>query len=160
MSIVLARPETAFEHRAKPRAPPIQWVSAGVGLVLAIALVVTVSWLASYKGGQAVPNREPIVVGATLAGPTPIPPPATAQAAPLAPPPQVKVANTRGLGVNLRVAANERATRVKTLPEGAQLEIIGEDMRDGGMVWRNVRDASGTVGWVAGTFVLPATAGR
>jgi hypothetical protein len=61
--------------------------------------------------------------------------------------------NTRGLGVNLRASAGERAQKLKTLPEGTSLEAIGAPQTADGMTWRNVKDSTGTVGWVAASFV-------
>jgi uncharacterized protein YgiM (DUF1202 family) len=66
---------------------------------------------------------------------------------------RVKVANTNGSGVNLRAKAGERSQRLKTMPEGSLLEVVGADQTADGLTWRNVRDSAGTSGWVAGKFV-------
>ena len=68
---------------------------------------------------------------------------------------QVKVANTRGAGVNLRTTPGERAPRMKTIPEGTSLVVVGPDEAVDGVAWRNVRDTSGAVGWVAASFTIP-----
>jgi SH3-like domain-containing protein len=93
-----------------------------------------------------VPAAEPPVQ------PTPIPAPVVV--APEQPPVQrVKVAFTNGSGVNLRAKAGERSQRLKTIAEGTVLEVVGTDETSDGLTWRNVRDANGTRGWVAGKFV-------
>jgi hypothetical protein len=46
------------------------------------------------------------------------------------------------------------AEKVKTLPEGAVLDIIGANKTVDDIVWRNVRDAAGSEGWVAASFVV------
>jgi hypothetical protein len=109
-------------------APPIHWPSALVGLVLAVTLVVGVTWLASIRRPDArVPVREAPAVSPmaeteppVVVIPTPIPPPPVRDPAPAAPE-RLKVANTRGQGVNLRADASERAARIKVLPEGTLL---------------------------------------
>jgi hypothetical protein len=53
----------------------------------------------------------------------------------------------------LRAQAGERGQRLKTMPEGTTLDVIGTDTTADGIVWRNVRDASGTSGWMAGKFL-------
>jgi hypothetical protein len=136
--------------------PPIHWPSAFVGLFLAICLVVGVSWLAAPRrvlqplavasAQSAAPESAPQVQ------PTPIPAPVVV--APEPPPVErVKVAFTNGSGVNLRARASERAQRLRTMPEGTVLEIVGADETADGQTWRNVRDTTGTSGWVSGKFV-------
>ena len=155
----IAFPQTrVFERRlAAPTEAPIHWPSAVVGLVLAVVVVVGVSWLAqprrldtrvaqaSVAATQATP--EPTVI------PTPIPQPAL-QAAPVVE--RVRVIGTNGSGVNLRAKAGGRATRIKTLAEGTLLELAGADETADGMTWRNVREPGGSTGWVAAKFVARA----
>jgi SH3-like domain-containing protein len=66
---------------------------------------------------------------------------------------KVRVANSLGAGVNLRAKAGERGQRLKAVPEGAVLEIVGTDETADGLIWRNVRDASGANGWMAAKFL-------
>jgi hypothetical protein len=146
-------------------APPIHWPSALVGLVLAVTLVVGVTWLASIRRPDArVPVREAPAVSPmaeteppVVVIPTPIPPPPVRDPAPAAPE-RLKVANTRGQGVNLRADASERAARIKVLPEGTLLEPVAGPEGAGGGVWQHVREPSGAVGWVASSFVTAASA--
>ncbi|MFN8522476.1 MAG: SH3 domain-containing protein [Chloroflexota bacterium] len=136
---------------------PVHWPSAILGLVLAVVVVVAVAWLAAARRPSAAYattlQSEPVAT--PIAVPTPIPQPAVVQ--PPAPAPErVKVANTRGMGANLRAAPGERATRVKTANEGTILEIVGPDQRLDGGTWRNVRDSAGATGWIIGTLLTPA----
>lgn len=135
---------------------PIHWPSAFVGLILAVCVVVGVSWLAAPRrldrpvAVAAVETVAPPPVPTAI--PTPIPAPVmTPVPAPVVE--KVRVANTRGAGVNLRAKAGERAQRIKTMPEGSVLEVVGEDTAVDGLVWRNVKDATGASGWMAGQFL-------
>jgi hypothetical protein len=154
MSIAFPRITSRLHSVNATSEAPIHWPSAAVGLLLAICLVVGVSWLAAPR---RVMQPVPIAVSAAPAQepqvqPTPIPAPTVA--APEPPPAErVKVAFTNGSGVNLRARAGERGQRLKTVAEGTVFEIIGTDETSDGLTWRNVRDANGTSGWIAGKFL-------
>jgi hypothetical protein len=155
MNVAFLQRHVPSTHAIAHDEPPIHWPSAVVGLFLAIAVVVGVSWLASARqvDGPAIPARSAIAAEAVPAPPpTPIPPPV---AEPTPPPAvdQARVANTNGLGVNLRSAAGGRASRLKTLPEGTQLDVLGPEERADGILWRNVREPGGAIGWVAASFL-------
>jgi hypothetical protein len=63
------------------------------------------------------------------------------------------------VGLNLRVDPGSGAARVKTVRDGAVLEIVGEDRQADDRTWRNVRDPSdGATGWVVSQFLAPAGA--
>jgi len=145
-----------FERRLDaPHEAPIHWPSAIVGLVLAVVVVVGVSWLAQ-PGRRATRVAEAAVPASVQApaepviAPTPIPQPAVQPAPPVE---RVRVAGTNGSGVNLRAKAGERGQRLKTLAEGTALELVGGDEQSDGLTWRNVREPGGTSGWVAARFV-------
>jgi hypothetical protein len=71
---------------------------------------------------------------------------------------RVRVTGTGSDGLNLRSDLSSAAERVRTLPDGHELEVIGEDREVDGRTWRNVRDPSdGVTGWVAGEFVSPVS---
>jgi hypothetical protein len=160
MSIAFPQLTSRFRSVNATPVPPVHWPSAAVGLALAVLVVVGVSWLAApYRTDRRVSPSDirvaqapvPPVVATMV--PTPIPPPAlvTPEPAPVAE--KVKVALTNGLGVNMRLKAGERAQRIKTLPEGTVLEVVGADQSADGMVWRQVKDAAGATGWVSSKFV-------
>lgn len=139
-------------------AAPIHWPSAAVGLVLAVCVVVGVSWLAAphRASRQPVALVTPVLPApaeVAIVVPTPIPPPAIATPEPTPVAERVKVSFTNGLGVNMRAKAGERAARIKTMPEGAVLEIVGADQAADGLIWRQVKDTAGATGWVASKFV-------
>ncbi|MFZ9856754.1 MAG: SH3 domain-containing protein [Roseiflexaceae bacterium] len=69
--------------------------------------------------------------------------------------PQVRVSGTGTSGLFMRSAASRSAQAIKTLPEGATLEIIGENTIDGTTTWLHVRDNTGDEGWVAQSFTVP-----
>ena len=157
MSIAYSQAGIASSPIAAPDEPAIHWPSAIVGLGLALAVALSVTWLASVRRPEveSPPQRvaAPVEPAVTPA-PTPIPPPVS-QPAPVE---QVKVSFTRGVGVNLRAGAGERAARIKTLAEGSVLELVGPDQQIDGIVWRNVREPGGATGWVAAQFL--ASSGR
>jgi uncharacterized protein YgiM (DUF1202 family) len=158
MSIAFPRLTSSFRPVDATPIPPIHWPSAFVGLALAVLFVVSIAWMATPR--QLV--RPSTVVAVSPASevpapvqvvPTPIPPPAIA--APEPPPVEkVRVANTNGSNLNLRAKAGERGERLKSVPEGSVLEVVGEDATADGLVWRNVRDTAGTSGYVAAKFVV------
>lgn len=161
VSVAFTQPPIGYRQSEAAVEPPIHWPSAIVGLLLAIMLIVSVSWLASGPGVDRRPTTassearpvEPSTIAAAAVQQAAADPPVVAPATPAE---QVKVTATRGAGVNLRNAAGERAARLKTLPEGTLLQVIGPDTQTDGIVWRNVREPSGGVGWVAASFLASA----
>ena len=67
----------------------------------------------------------------------------------------VKVANTGGLGANLRSEPSTSAARIASLVEGAVLEVVGPDVQAEGRTWKNVKDEAGRTGWMAADFLVP-----
>jgi hypothetical protein len=159
MSVAFAHITTSLRSVNASNEPAIHWPSAIVGLGLAVLVVVSVSWLASPRPGQ-LRGAQPIVEQPAQAAPAVVPTPIPA---PPVPPPtepaleRLKVAFTDGRGANLRVKPGQQAARVKTLPEGATLDVVGETQMVNGLGWRNVRDAAGTTGWIAAPFAAPAS---
>lgn len=162
VSLVFSQSPTVVSKPRRTVEPaPIHWPSAIVGLLLAIAMVVFVNSLAAGRKSGPIAREAPTAVGAQAAQIAPVAEPTPIPAPVVEPPAQptvehVRVANTRGSGVNMRSGPGERSMRIKTLNEGAALEIVGPDSRVDNVVWRNVRDNSGTSGWVAGTFLVSA----
>ena len=128
---------------------------------------------------QASPTELP--APAPLSSPpaalsTPIPPPearpspaaaAPTRALPAAAPPapsaargpeRVRVGNSDGQGANLRAEPGASGARLKTIRDGAELEVIGQDRQVEGRTWRNVRDPSdGASGWVVAELLVAAS---
>src|SRR5215212_3473711 len=134
---------------------PIHWPSVVTGLFLAVCVVVGVSWLASPKrvDRPMVAAASSATAPAPAVAPTPIPPPPIAAPEPTPAPERVKVAFTNGSSLVLRAKPGQGGPRLKTVSEGSTLDVIGDDQTVDGLTWRNVRDAAGTSGWVAGKFV-------
>lgn len=158
MSIAFSRFTSSIRPVDATALPPIHWPSAFVGLFLAVLVVVSISWMATPRQleRQAVaPAALAPTVQPALApvAPTPIPAPPIATAEPAPAPEKVRVANTNGSSLNLRAKAGERSQRLKSVAEGAVLEIVGADETADGSVWRNVRDTTGAKGYVAAKFV-------
>ncbi|MCC6176522.1 MAG: SH3 domain-containing protein [Chloroflexi bacterium] len=167
MSVAFPQVDSKFRPILATSEPPIHWPSAVVGLVLAVVVVVGVSWLAAPRRGDvrmASAAAAPVET-VTPPAPTPIPaPPLQSEVRALLSQPaepiaeRVQVAFTNGSGVNVRAKPGERGQRLKTLREGSALEVVGADQTVDGATWRNVRDATGTSGWVSARYL--ATAGR
>jgi hypothetical protein len=156
MSVAFSQVTSRLRSVNATDAPPVHWPSALVGLLLAVVVVVSISWLAAPRRSDRVAGSAAVSVMPPVATvlPTPIPPPPVATPEPEPAVERVRVALTGGAGVNLRARAGERGQRLKTMPEGAVLEIVGGDVLADGLTWRQVRDAAGTTGWVAGKFVV------
>jgi hypothetical protein len=155
MSVATSQPSEHSLLFAATAEPPLHWPSAIVGLGLAVIVVVGVSWIAAARQPGPRATVEFAAVTASAPDPVPVsapmPVPATVSA-----PERLVVANTGRSGVNLRVRAGDRAQRLKILPEGTALEVAGADETADGLLWRNVRDPNGTVGWVSAQFVRGA----
>lgn len=57
------------------------------------------------------------------------------------------VANTRGLGINLRQQPGLSGRILRVWPEGTLLGPMGEEVKADGYTWWKVRDGQGNVGW-------------
>lgn len=135
-------------------------VAVAAGLVLLLVLMIYVSRMPR----QALPTSQPTEVasgqGAGVATlpvlPSPTAGPLSPTAAP-APNPgggaQFRVVNTGPDGLFLRPEHNTDRPPVKTLAEGAVVTIIGQDFSGPDRVWKKVRDAEGSEGWVAADFL-------
>jgi hypothetical protein len=55
----------------------------------------------------------------------------------------------------MRRTASVTAQRVKLLPEGTIVELLGPEERGDGRTWRQVRDADGSAGYVLTEFLQP-----
>ena len=89
----------------------------------------------------------------------------TAAAASSAPAGRAQVGNTGGQGANVRSEPGSGGRILKTLAEGAAIEVLGPEREVDGVVWRQVRDSAGVTGWIirgavaaAGTVPTPAPA--
>jgi hypothetical protein len=102
----------------------------------------------------AVASPSPSTGGGTLIAPVASPSPSAAAGAPGGGV-KLKVTNTEGQGANMRQRASTTAPILRTLPEGAIVEAIGEPTNVEGRSWRNVRDQGGATGWVASELLAP-----
>jgi hypothetical protein len=88
------------------------------------------------------------VTAAPLTTPTPAVPAAVTGA-------RFRVTGTGSEGLFLRPEPSVDGAPLKTLPEGTEVTIIGEDSVKPERVWKHVRDADGAEGWVAAEFLQP-----
>ncbi len=103
--------------------------------------------------GADVPalNSTPII--AQPEGPAPEVEPAVPPAATFG---RFTVVGTGVAGLLLRPGPAQDGAPVATLPDGMQVEQIGEDVAGGDFVWRQVRAPDGQEGWVAVDFLVAA----
>ncbi len=66
---------------------------------------------------------------------------------------KAKVTGTGGSGLNMRAGAGTGHARVKTLGDNTVVEIIGGPKEANGFTWWQVRDETGTTGWVASKYL-------
>lgn len=75
--------------------------------------------------------------------------------------PRATVANTEGQGANMRVEPAPSGQLVRTVREGAELELIGDEREAAGRKWRNVRDpGDGASGWIVSELLSPSAPGE
>jgi len=65
---------------------------------------------------------------------------------------QFRVVNTEN-GLFLRPNHSVEGTPLKTLNDGTIVSVVGDDFSAPDRVWKHVRDAAGTEGWVAAEFL-------
>ncbi len=151
-----------YEQRPLQRG---QWIGLGVAALAAVALTAGLVFLILTLTRPNEPRPLPIATAGiqTSTSPTPLPisaifaTPTSAVPISATLPPRVErvqVANTDGEGANLRREPSTTAERVRTLPDGTVLEIVGPDRPAEGRVWRNVRDADGETGWILSNFLV------
>lgn len=70
---------------------------------------------------------------------------------------QVRVVDTGGQGARLRERPSSTAPQLKLIAEATVVEVVGPDQQAEGRAWRNVRDATGSTGWIAAELLQPAS---
>jgi hypothetical protein len=157
----------------------LRW--AGIACAAAVMILAAAAVIGTIMG--RVPRET---VGATPTAPAPLAavtptldrPAATSTAAPAAPtstsptsesqpaPPtqgvaeRSRVTGTGDDGLSLRAEPRSASERLKIIPDGAELELTGDEQEADGRTWRAVRDPSdGMTGWVAAEFLETADPG-
>jgi hypothetical protein len=114
---------------------------------------------ATYLGGTRLSMPEVTVLreAPAVSSPAPAPSPVAAASPVGAPRPRVvRVVGAGADGANLRAEPRLSGARLKELPGGAELELLGLDVEVGGRTWRHVRDpADRSEGWVAADLLGP-----
>jgi hypothetical protein len=110
------------------------------------------------SGAEAPPLPAENGNGTLQTLPTVTPEPPTPELLPSPTPATFVVANTGGQGLFLRDDHSVNSNILETLPDGTQVEQVGEDFTGASYVWREVRAPSGQVGWVSVDWLAPAPA--
>lgn len=161
--------------------PPIPWVWLGLGIMTAvIGLVILLILLTNYlvqPSGDESAIGEPSIIQLT-APPQPTatiftnpPTPTVAPTATTAPTPDLSIApdtvtigyyarvvETGGVGVTVRNGPSTSNQPVIVAGEGSVIMVTGGPTQAGQYDWWQVRLSDGTVGWVAGDFLIPSAA--
>lgn len=139
-------------------------------LIVGLGFIIVRFGMAYFESGRPDPASQPTAIsGPTplpFGSPSPSPSPSggtqilpsgspSPSASPAGPVTRLKVSKTDGQGANMRQRPSTTAPVLRTLPEGAIVEAIGGDTQAEGRSWRNVRDQSGTTGWVASDLLGP-----
>ncbi len=66
---------------------------------------------------------------------------------------RASVSDTGGVGLNLREGAGTAHGRVKMLPEGTTVDVIGGPTEADGYTWWQVQDTTGTSGWAVEQYL-------
>ena len=104
------------------------------------------------------PTDTPVSASVLLPQPTstglPVPAArATPLAVPTSTPVPMVVGKTNGDGIWLRATA-PTGDKLKAWPDGTNLIVVGPDQSAGGQIWKKVQDPDGTIGWVAGAYLI------
>ena len=168
-------PTRSYDTGEPPRGMPrAQWIGLGLAATLAVLLTAGLVFaiLTITRPSAQLATATPTAAPAAVVSPT-IPasindifnkPSASTPAAAAAAPPspvqaaqgvgqRLQIANTGGDGANLRRDPGQAGEKIKTIPDGSLVEIVGADRNVDGTLWRNVRDLQGDSGWVAGGFL-------
>lgn len=162
--LVQAHPVAAPDHGRPVRRAP--WVALTGAVAAAGALTAGLVFLImslmrpAEQRASATPTLAPLVANPSPSASAPsvaeifvtLTPATTVSPAPLRAE-RAQVANTDGQGVNLRGEPSTTSERVRLLPEGTLVEVIGPDHDADGRRWRNVRDSDGGIGWVPASFL-------
>jgi hypothetical protein len=102
----------------------------------------------------ATPTRDEVSAPSPPPAPSPVP---TSTPAPR----MARIANTGGLGANLRREPATSSPPVTVLAEGAMVRLLGPEQPGAdGRLWRQVDDGRGNQGWVPADLLVDAPAGR
>jgi SH3-like domain-containing protein len=102
-----------------------------------------------------VPGRDPAGSPTPVTSPTPTSSPSPTATPTPEPARSARIVETEGQGANMRRAPSVSAQRVKVIPEGTVVELVGGEQRGDGYTWRNVRDVDGSTGFVIVDYLQP-----
>lgn len=144
-----------------------RWWGA-VSLAIIAALLILVGGLAylnaarlTERGTATLPATPAVAVvspspSPTLPRPTPSPSPVAtiAMPTPTPAPLRARIANTGGLGANLRSEPATSSPAIAALAERSVVQVLGPEQRGpDGRLWRLVEDSRGRQGWVPTDFL-------
>ena len=144
---------------------PYKTIAVGVGALL---LVVALGYglfrlgVSYFDTGRPDPTTLPRATAAAVSSAPAVPgvegSPIAASASPspaVAAGARLKVVNTDNQGVRFRQRPSAQGQVLRSLAEGTVVEVAGPDASADGIAWKNVREPSGAVGWVASEFLAP-----
>lgn len=157
-------PVRSYDTESSRSMPRAQWIGLGLAAALAVALtagLVFVVLTMMRPGTQTATTPTPLPVIASPTVPSSVaqifatstPPPNAPTPTPQGIGQRLQVANTGNEGANLRREPGSAGERLKTIPDGTVVEVVGPDRTVDGIIWKNVRDPQGEAGWIAGSYL-------
>ncbi len=158
--------------RSLPASGPefVLWLQHGgwpwlLGAFLLVVIFIALLIFSPQPGGQQADTKQPTraPLGRTPLATVSADTGAGAGVAPIVPTPPIsptvalnvrfRVTGTGTEGLFLRPQPNVDGAPIKTLPEGTEVTIIGEDQVMPDRVWKHIRDDSGAEGWASADFL-------
>jgi len=157
-------PVRSYDTESSRGMPRAQWIGLGLAAALAVALtagLVFVVLTMVRPGAQPAPTPTALPVLASPTVPSSVaqifatstPPPNAPTPTPQGIGQRLQVANTGNEGANLRRDPGQGGERLKTIQDGTVVEVVGPDRTVDGIIWKNVRDPQGEVGWIASSYL-------
>ncbi|HZO27896.1 MAG TPA: SH3 domain-containing protein [Chloroflexota bacterium] len=157
-------PVRSYDTDSSRPMPRAQWIGLGLAAALAVALTaglvfVVLTMVRPGTQTAVTPTPLPVVASPTIPASvaqifaTSTPPPNAPTPTPPGVGQRLQVANTGNEGANLRREPGSSGDRLKTIPDGTLVEVVGPDSTVDGIIWKNVRDPQGETGWIAGSYL-------
>ncbi len=150
--LLLAYPFLLLLHAAQTRNQRLLLAAGALSLVLVVSVVLAAARPVAPPApvSTPIPSATRSAPAAAFQQPTPSPTPT-----PTVVPARLKVANTGGDGVFLRTEPRPNASYVRAWSDGTIMIVAGPDTETDGRTWKQVRDPTGTVGYVPAQYLAP-----
>ncbi len=143
--LIGAMATTVYQTRLNPNLAPMSAPNAGTQTEMTAPVAGEDSQPATEGGAEPAPSGSSIFSEPSqLASPTPV-----------SDRTEAVIANTDGLGVNVRDAPSLSGGIVTQLNEGTRVILLDEIREGDGLSWQAIEIQDGRQGWVASQFLIP-----